>query len=174
MITETSSLLAIFGLAVTLSAYLSAIRLVAIQKIQDLPGKDQKTDQKTEDKKWDLRKKLGWLTLADIPMVFSAFFLGIDLLWDVLNLNQIWSTFSNEDPRPWFQFNGLRLFLIAGTVMVILHMVAWGITATSLLKGKKIIESEPATEVPASEQTIVQTQIKPETGSDVESPPEKS
>ena len=133
MITDTSSLLAIFGLAVTLSAYLSAIRLMAIQKIQDVTG----DDQKAADKKWDLYKKLGWLTLADFPMVLSAFFLGVYLLWDVLNLNQIWNQFSKQDPRPWFQFNGLRLFLIAGTVMVFLHMLAWWKTAGKFTQRKK-------------------------------------
>ncbi|QDT42197.1 hypothetical protein Pan241w_22780 [Gimesia alba] len=170
MITETSSLLAIFGIAVTLSAYLSAIRLMAIQKIQDVTG----DDQKAADKKWGLYKKLGWLTLADFPMVLSAFFLGIYLLWDVLNLDQIWNKFSNQDPRPWFQFNGLRLFLIAGTVMVFLHMLAWWKTAENLLNGKKIIEPEPSVDVPAGDSSSKQTQIKPETESDVESPPEKS
>lgn len=173
MITETSSLLAIFGLAVTLSAYLSAIRLLAIQKIQDVTG----DDQKAADKKWDLYKKLGWLTLADFPMVLSAFFLGIYLLWEVLNLNQIWIKFSPEDPRPWILFNGLRLFLIAGTVMVFLHMLAWWKTAENLLNGKKIKEPGSSAEVLASESSessSEQTQIKPETESDVESQSEKS
>ncbi|EDL56634.1 hypothetical protein [Gimesia maris] len=179
MITETSSLLAIFGLAVTLSAYLSAIRLIAIQKIQDLPG----NDQKTEDKKWDLRKKLGWLTLADVPMVLSAFLLGLFLLWDYLLLDlyegkwcKWWDQVTSKDLQEWLSFLGLWFFLIAGTVMVILHMVAWWNTAKSLLKGKKIIESEPAKESQpqSASAAIIEANTTTETpATEIKPPPEK-
>lgn len=132
MITETSNLMTIFGIAITLSAYLSAIRLMAIQKINEIPG----NDSNATGKKWEILKKLGWLTLADFPMVLSAFFLGLYLLWNVLRLNQLWDKlFNNIDPLPWLLSTGLWLFLIAGTVMLLLHVVAWIKTCRELLKG---------------------------------------
>lgn len=134
MITETSNLMAIFGIAITLSAYLSAIRLLAIQKINEIPG----DDPKAASKKWEIRKKLGWLTLADLPMVLSAFILGIYLLWNVLSFNQLWNKqFPQIDPLPWLLSTSLWLFLIAGTVMVLLHVVAWFKTCSELLKGNE-------------------------------------
>jgi len=159
MITETSSLLAIFGLAVTLSAYLSAIRLIAIQKIQDLPGNDQKTE------------------------VLSAFLLGLFLLWDYLLLDlyegkwcKWWDQVTSKDLQEWLSFLGLWFFLIAGTVMVILHMVAWWNTAKSLLKGKKIIESEPAKESQpqSASAAIIEANTTTETpATEIKPPPEK-
>ncbi|WP_299469117.1 hypothetical protein [uncultured Gimesia sp.] len=139
-ITDFGNLLTLFGIAIALSAYLSAIRLVAFQKIQEVKGEDQAA----ANKKWDLYKKLGLLTLADFPMVLSAFFLGLYLLWDFLNLDQMWNMFSNKDPRPWLQSQALMLFLIAGTVMVFLHLLAWLKTAEKLLIGKIIIEPQAA------------------------------
>jgi len=114
--------LAILGLAVTLSAYLSAIRLYAIQKIQDLPDEDK---EKKKEKKLEIQKKLGWLTLADAPMVISAFLLGINLIWNPLTGMTTWE---------WFLPVGLSMFLFAGMVMVIQHFLAWYKTLYELKK----------------------------------------
>lgn len=122
MITETSNLMAVFAIAITLSAYLSAIRLMAIQKIADIP----KNDSEADSKKWEIRKKLGYLTLADLPMVLSAFFLGVYLLWRPLFCGV---------PFAWLLSAGLWLFFIAGCVMVVLHVVAWIKTVIELKQG---------------------------------------
>jgi hypothetical protein len=101
MITSTSDLLTVLGIAIALSAYLSAIRLAAIQKITEFP----KDTEDGKQKRWAIKKKLGYLTLADAPMVAAAFLLGVDLLWERLFCGHpfcwllpvgIWASFSRE------------------------------------------------------------------------------
>ncbi|WP_145175547.1 hypothetical protein [Gimesia aquarii] len=140
---DTSNLLTILGIAIALSAYLSAIRLMAIQKISDI----SKDDPKGSCKKWDIRKKLGLLTLADIPIVLSAFFLGLHLLWNDLRFNFLGYEIFSGDPYSWLLPVGLWLFLIAGTVMVLLHVFAWIITCSELLRGNKTVEKKVESEV---------------------------
>jgi len=139
-------ILAIFAIAITLSAYLSAIRMVAIQKIDDLSGDDPKeTDPavkaaakaKARKQKWKLTKKLGWLTLADAPMVTSAFLLGLYLLWNILGFKTICYQLFRADPHAWLLTIGLWLFLIAGTVMLLMHVVAWVKTFCGLRAGEE-------------------------------------
>ncbi|QDU49818.1 hypothetical protein Pan110_21570 [Gimesia panareensis] len=116
----TSDLLAILGIAIALSAYLSGIRLYAIQKIADIPD----NDPQKEDKKRKIQVKLAWLTLADAPMVFSAFLLGLTvLLYPVTGMT----------PFRWFVPLGMGLFLFAGVAMVVQHAIAWYKTLSELI-----------------------------------------
>lgn len=114
-----SDLLAMLGIAIALSAYLSGIRLYAIQKISDIP----ENDPRKEDKKRKIQVKLAWLTLADAPMVFSAFLLGLTILWYPL---------TRMTPCRWFAPLSIGLFLFAGTVMVVQHVLAWYKTLSEL------------------------------------------
>lgn len=134
--TSTGNLLSLLGIAIALSAYLSAIRAVAIQKIHEIP-EDHATPK---SEKWRLTKKLFWLTLADIPMVFSAFLLGLSLLWNVLRLGQICEAdFWKKGEYSLVSF-GLWFFLIAGTVMLLMHMFAWGKSFKEICKGNEKTE----------------------------------
>ncbi|HCO26184.1 MAG: hypothetical protein CME31_20700 [Gimesia sp.] len=120
MLFSSDKLLAILGIAVALSAYLSGIRLYLIQKIREIPQEDP---EKAE-KKYEIQKQLGWLTLADAPIVLSAFLLGVKLLWYPL---------TGISAPDWILSLGLWLFLLAGTLMVIQHFLAWHKTLTELL-----------------------------------------
>lgn len=143
---DNSFTLAIFAIAITLSAYLSAIRMVAIQKIDELVSDDPKetdpavkasTKAKARKEKWKLTKKLGWLTLADAPMVLSAFFLGLHLLWYRPGLVRVWDNLFPGNPYLWFRNTGLWLFFIAGTIMLVMHVVAWYRTYCALVEGEE-------------------------------------
>ncbi|MCR9234460.1 MAG: hypothetical protein NXI29_25960 [bacterium] len=114
-------LLAILGLAIALSAYLSGIRLYARQRIADIPENDPQKDER----KRKIQIKLAWLTLADAPMVFSAFLLGLTVLW-----------YPVTGFRPYASFVplGMGLFLFAGMAMVIQHMLAWYDTLSELIE----------------------------------------
>ncbi len=139
-ITDLSNLLAIMGIAIALSAYLSAIRMMAIQKIDDLETDDPNNtnpvvkaavEAKAKKKKWRLTKKLGWLMIADVPIVLSAFLLGLYLLWDNL--------FTGKPSLSLLQA-GLWSFLIAGTIMLLMHAVAWCRSIKKLYKVRKEIK----------------------------------
>ena len=123
MITSQSDLLTVLGITIALSAYLSAIRLLAIQKIGEITGEDEAAKQK----RWTIKVKLGMLTLADAPMVGAALLLGLHLLWQNLFGGQ---------PIAWFLPTSMWLFLIAGIAMVALHLVAWVKTVVELLQGR--------------------------------------
>lgn len=117
---SSDQLLAILGIAIALSAYLSGIRLYLIQKIREIPQEDPEQ----AEKKYEIQKQLGWLTLADAPIVLSAFLLGLNLLWFPLTGLRF---------PDWLLSLGLWLFLLAGTMMVIQHFLAWHKTLTELL-----------------------------------------
>jgi hypothetical protein len=122
MVSETSDLLTILTIIIGLSAYLSAIRLAAIQKISEITGSDG--DAKT--KRWKIKKKLAWLTLADVPTVLSAF---------CLSLHVFWSRFFCGTPWQWLLPAAFWLFLIGGFMMIILHGVAWMKTILEIYQG---------------------------------------
>lgn len=124
MLHSSDQLLAILGIAIALSAYLSGVRLYLIQKIRDISENDLINAEKKAEKKYEIQKQLGWLTLADAPIVLSAFLLGVGLLWFSL---------TGLRTPDWMLSLGLWLFLFAGTMMVVLHFLAWYKTLTELV-----------------------------------------
>ncbi|MCA9004251.1 MAG: hypothetical protein KDA70_03180 [Planctomycetaceae bacterium] len=120
MLLSSDHLLAILGIAIALSAYLSGIRLYLIQKIRNIPH----DDPLKAEKKYEIQKQLGWLTLADAPIVLSAFLLGVGLIWPSL---------TGLRTHRWMLSLGLWLFLFAGTMMVIQHFLAWYRTLVELV-----------------------------------------
>lgn len=122
MIDEVSEILTILGVAIALSAYLSAYRIAAIQQIKRLSG------ESNAPARWEIKRQLGWLTLADAPMVTSALMLGTYVLW-----SQVWC--GGQEPFPWLLPWGLRMFYCAAVAMVVLHVIAWVKTLTELYRG---------------------------------------
>ncbi|WP_417388615.1 hypothetical protein [Gimesia sp.] len=117
---SSDQLLAILGIAIALSAYLSGTRLYLIQKIREIP----RDDPEKEQKKYEIQKQLAWLTLADAPIVTSAFLLGLNLLWYPL---------TRLRTPEWMLSLGLWLFLFAGIMMVLQHFLAWHKTLTEVI-----------------------------------------
>src|ERR1700733_16156237 len=96
----TSDLLALLAIVIALSAYLATIRLFAIETIREKDAEGRRRIHR------DLRK----LLLADIPMTMSAISLGIHALFWV---------------SDWFLWAGVLLFVLAGSVLFVFHMIAW-------------------------------------------------
>ena len=124
---STEQLLPILAIAITLSAYLSGIRLYLIQKIREIP----RDDPAHAEKKYAIQKQLGWLTLADAPIVMSAFLLGLGLLWFSL---------TGLRTPAWMLSLGLWLFLFAGTMMVLQHFLAWHRTLIELVPVATLVQ----------------------------------
>lgn len=116
-------------------------------------------DLKIKTQKENVHLKLGLLTLADIPIVFSAILLGLDLLWEKLKIGGFLTWWRCEETQhqnsSWFMTQlkvvgkipdvleqnqgfmleiGLWFFLAGGLVMFLLHFQAWMKTAWACSK----------------------------------------
>lgn len=103
----------LLALIIALSAYLATIRLIAIDKMS--PPKGNEPPLKPERKK-KIKQSLFWLTLADAPLVIAGLLLGLHLFFPTI--------FDRSAP-DWMLTWAIRLFTVAGVLLVIYHLRAW-------------------------------------------------